>query len=97
MSFSPGLADAEGCIHLILLYWLDRTDRSMLKAFPPYDGKENGVFANRSPNRPNPIGVGVVELLGVDGVRLRVQGLDAMEGSPLIDINPYFPRGRQHP
>jgi formylmethanofuran dehydrogenase subunit E len=89
--FLPGLADVEGCTHLILLYWLDRADRSMLKAFPPHDGKEHGVFATRSPNRPNPIGVGVVELLAVEGERLKVRGLDALDDSPLIDIKPYFP------
>ncbi len=88
--FLPGLVDVEGCTHLILLYWLDRADRSMLKAFPPHDGKEHGVFATRSPNRPNPIGVGIVELLGVEGGRLKVRGLDAIEGSPLLDIKPYF-------
>jgi tRNA-Thr(GGU) m(6)t(6)A37 methyltransferase TsaA len=88
--FLLGLADVEGCTHLILLYWLDRADRSMLKAFPPHDGKEHGVFATRSPNRPNPIGVGVVELLAVEGGRLKVRGLDALDGSPLIDIKPYF-------
>jgi len=62
----------------------------MLKAFPPYDGKEHGVFATRSLNRPNPVGVGIVELLEIDGGRLKVRGLDAIEGSPLIDIKPYF-------
>ncbi|HOO53579.1 MAG TPA: tRNA (N6-threonylcarbamoyladenosine(37)-N6)-methyltransferase TrmO [Methanothrix sp.] len=88
--FLPGLSDVEGCTHLIHLHLLDRADRTMLKAFPPYDGKEHGVFATRSPNRPNPIGVGVVELLGVSGGKLKVRGLDAMEGTPLIDIKPYF-------
>jgi formylmethanofuran dehydrogenase subunit E len=62
----------------------------MLKAFPPYDGKEHGVFSTRSPNRPNPIGIGIVELLGIEEGRLRVRGLDAMEGSPLVDIKAYF-------
>ena len=88
--FLPGLSDVEGCTHLFLLRWLDRADRSMLKAFPPYDGKEHGVFATRSPNRPNPIGVGIVELLGVFGGRLRVRGLDALEGTQLLDIKPRF-------
>lgn len=88
--FLPGLTDVEGCTHLILLYWLDRADRSMLRAFPPHDGKEHGVFATRSPNRPNPIGVGIVELLAVEGKRLKVRGLDALDGTPLIDIKPYF-------
>jgi formylmethanofuran dehydrogenase subunit E len=62
----------------------------MLKAFPPYDGKEHGVLATRSPNRPNPIGVGIVGLLDVSGRRLRVRGLDALEGTALLDIKPYF-------
>ncbi|HOO53777.1 MAG TPA: tRNA (N6-threonylcarbamoyladenosine(37)-N6)-methyltransferase TrmO [Methanothrix sp.] len=90
MSSSPALPTWRGATHLILLYWLDRADRSMLKAFPPYDRKEHGVFATRSPNRPNPIGVGIVELLEVSGGKLKVRGLDAMEGTPLIDIKPYF-------
>lgn len=88
--FLPGLADVEGCTHLFLLYWLDRADRKVLKAFPPHDGKEHGVFATRSPNRPNPIGLGIVDLVGVAGGRLRVRGLDALEGTPLLDIKPYF-------
>jgi formylmethanofuran dehydrogenase subunit E len=88
--FLPGLTDVEGCTHLFLLYWLDRADRKMLKAFPPHDGKEHGVFATRSPNRPNPIGLGVVELLEISRGRLRVRGLDALEGTPLLDIKPYF-------
>ncbi len=69
---------------------LDRAEINMLKAFSPYDGKEHWVFATRSPNRPNPIGIGVVELLEVEVKRLTVRGLDAMEGTPLIDIKPYF-------
>ena len=80
----------EGCIHLILLRRLDRADRKMLKAYPPHDGREHGVFATRSPNRPNPIDLGIVELPGISGGWLLVWGLDALEGTPLISIKPPF-------
>jgi len=88
--YLPGLADVEGCTHLIILYWLDQADRSMLTACPPYDGKEHGVFATRSPNRPNPIGLGIVELVEIRGGKLKVKNLDAVDGTPLLDIKPYF-------
>jgi tRNA-Thr(GGU) m(6)t(6)A37 methyltransferase TsaA len=85
-----GLEDVEKKSHLIILSWFDRADRTMLRATPPHKKIEHGVFATRSPNRPNPVAFSVVDLLGCDGNVLRVRGLDALDGTPVIDIKPYL-------
>jgi len=87
--FSEGLQDVEQEPYLIVLYWLDRSDRTTLKAIPPHTGIEHGVFATRSPDRPNPIGICIVELIRREGNLLFVRGLDALDGTPLLDIKPY--------
>ena len=86
----PGLADIEGFSHLYVLWVFDRVDRVELTAWPPSDDRPHGVFATRSPQRPNPIGLTVVELLGRDGCALRVAGLDMLDGTPILDIKPYL-------
>jgi tRNA-Thr(GGU) m(6)t(6)A37 methyltransferase TsaA len=85
-----GLADIEGFSHLYVVWVFDRVDRVELTARPPADDRPHGVFATRSPQRPNPIGLTVVELLGRDGCRLRVAGLDMLDGTPILDIKPYL-------
>lgn len=87
--YCPGLKDIDLCTHLFVLFWLHLGDRGRLTAIPPHDGREHGVFATRSPNRPNPIALDVVELLEVEGCMLRVRGIDALDGSILLDIKPY--------
>lgn len=87
--YEPALLDIEKCSHLIVLYWQDRSDRGVLQTLTPWGPEVHGVFATRSPNRPNPIGLCVVELLEHDGRFLKVKGMDALDGSPLIDIKPY--------
>lgn len=87
--YTAGLADVDRCSHLIVLYWLDRADRSVLRATPPGQTQSRGVFSTRSPNRPNPVAFSVVDLLAVEGSTLRVRGLDALDGTPLIDLKPY--------
>ncbi len=89
--FEEGLRDIEDCTHLILIFWMDRARRDLLLARPPHEGKIHGVFATRSPHRPNPLGLTVVELLQKKGRRLWVKGIDAVDGTPLLDIKPYFP------
>lgn len=89
--YADGLKDIAERAHLIILYWLDRADRGTLTAIPPHSKKEHGVFATRSPDRPNPIGLAVVDNLGIDGARLIVRGLDAFDGTPVLDIKPYSP------
>ncbi len=90
--FAAGLADLEGFSHLILLYWLDRAEVARLRITPPFDGRERGIFATRSPDRPNPIGLAVVELAGfATPTTLAVRHLDCIDGTPLLDIKPYVP------
>jgi tRNA-Thr(GGU) m(6)t(6)A37 methyltransferase TsaA len=85
-----GLTDIEGFSHLFVLWIFDRADGSSLIASPPSDDRTHGVFATRSPRRPNPIGLTVVELLRRDGTRLHVRGVDMLDGSPIVDIKPYL-------
>ncbi|WML67039.1 MAG: S-adenosyl-L-methionine-binding protein [Methanoregula sp. SKADARSKE-2] len=89
--YCSGLDDVEKSSHLIVLSWFDRADRTMLRATPPHDPVEHGVFATRSPNRQNPVAFSVVDLLGRDRNILRVRGLDALDGTPVVDIKPYIP------
>ena len=89
--FAPGLADIEGFSHLFVLWFFDRSTDFDLIAHPPSDnGRPHGVFATRSPRRPNPIALTVVELLDRDGPRLRVRGVDMLDGTPILDIKPYM-------
>jgi len=85
-----GLEDIEGFSHLYVIWIFDRAEGSDLTAHPPSDDRPHGVFATRSPQRPNPIGLTVVELLARDGSRLRVRGIDMLDGTPIVDIKPYL-------
>ena len=97
--YCPGLLGTEGHSHLFILYWMHLRDdaghRGTLRVTPPrHEGAPlTGVFACRSPSRPNPIGLTVVELKRVEGCLLEVSGLDALKGSPVVDIKPYSSRG----
>lgn len=86
-----GLKDLEGFSHLILVYLFDRVEGYELVQSPYLDTDEHGLFAIRSPRRPNPIGVTVVRLEGIDRNVIAVKGLDMLDGTPLIDIKPYVP------
>ena len=88
--YAAGLADLETCTHLVVLYWMDLAPRNLVLQTPRHYGVARGVFALRSPARPNPIALSVVELLGLDGTRLAVKGLDCLDGTPLLDLKPYF-------
>lgn len=85
-----GLKDVASCSHLVLLYWMDKAPRNLVLQVPGHYGIQHGTFALRSPARPNPIAMSVVRLLGVEGATLSVVGLDCLDGTPLIDIKPYF-------
>ena len=82
-----GLAAGDA---LLVLTWLDRSRRDVLRVHPRDDpaNPERGVFGTRSPDRPNPIGVHRVTVLEVDGLRLRVQDLEALDGTPVVDVKP---------
>ena len=89
-AFEAGLADIEGFSHLHVIWVFDRVSDVELTAWPPADDRPHGVFATRSPQRPNPIGLTTVELLGREGCRLRVAGVDMLDGTPILDIKPYL-------
>ena len=88
--FEAGLADIEGFSHLIVLWVFDRSEGFELVAKPPIDDRTHGVFATRSPRRPNPIGLTVVELLRRGGRSLHVRGVDMLDGTPILDVKPYL-------
>lgn len=88
--FERGLQDIEGFSHLYVIWLFDRVADYDLVARPPSDDRPHGVFATRSPRRPNPIGLTVVELLRRDGPRLHVRGVDMLDGTPVLDLKPYL-------
>ena len=88
--FELGLTDIEGFSHLFVLWEFDRSQGFDLLGTPPIDNRPHGVFATRSPRRPNPIGLTVVELLRRAGAQLHVRGLDMLDGTPILDIKPYL-------
>ena len=88
--FEAGLVDIEGFSHLFVLWVFDRHSGFELTACPPSDNKPHGVFATRSPRRPNPIGLTVVQVLGREGARVLVRGVDMLDGTPILDIKPYL-------
>jgi tRNA-Thr(GGU) m(6)t(6)A37 methyltransferase TsaA len=84
------LKDVEGFSHLFVLWVFDRSEGFDLVGAPPVDDQPHGVFATRSPRRPNPIGLTVVELLRRERGSLFVRGVDMLEGTPILDIKPYM-------
>ena len=88
--WARALTNVESCSHLVVLYWMNRSRRDLVLQVPRHYGVPRGTFALRSPARPNPIAMSVVRLVGVDGTRLSVTGLDCLDNTPLLDIKPYF-------
>jgi tRNA-Thr(GGU) m(6)t(6)A37 methyltransferase TsaA len=88
--FEQGLADIEGFSHLFVIWEFDRSGGFELMGRPPCDDRSHGVFATRSPYRPNPIGLTVLELLRREGSDLHVRGVDMLDGTPILDIKPYL-------
>lgn len=92
--FAEDVLDALGGLavgdRVILLSWFDRADRDVLRTHPRSDASVpmRGVFATRSPDRPNPIGLHEVEILEIDGPRMHVRPLEAIDGTPIVDIKP---------
>jgi tRNA-Thr(GGU) m(6)t(6)A37 methyltransferase TsaA len=95
--FLPGLKDLKGVSHLFLLTFFDQANRKRLQTVTPYGPELHGVFATRSPHRPNPIGLSVVELVKIEGQRIFVRGVDALDGTPVIDLKPYNPEIDAYP
>jgi tRNA-Thr(GGU) m(6)t(6)A37 methyltransferase TsaA len=88
--FAPALAGVESCSHLLVLYWMHQARRDLVLQSPRHYSEQRGSFALRSPVRPNPIAASVVALRKVEGNVLTVVGLDCLDGTPLLDIKPYF-------
>jgi tRNA-Thr(GGU) m(6)t(6)A37 methyltransferase TsaA len=91
-----GLLDLDGFSHIILLYALHRCTGYSLTVTPFLDPSPHGIFATRSPKRPNAIGFSVVRLVGVDGCVLTIEDVDILDGTPLLDIKPYVPAFDAH-
>lgn len=88
--FDLGLTGIEGFSHLFVLWTFDRSEGYDLMVTPPSDDRPHGVFATRSPRRPNPIGLTVVELIRRDNAQLYVRGIDMLGGTPILDVKPYM-------
>ena len=88
--YAAALEGVSTCTHLVVLYFMDQARRDLLVQSPRH-GIRRGTFALRSPVRPNPIAMSVVRLVGIEGANLKVVGLDCLDGTPLIDLKPYFP------
>jgi tRNA-Thr(GGU) m(6)t(6)A37 methyltransferase TsaA len=89
--FQEGLDDLDGFSHIILLFYLDRTEFKDLKVHPRRDHSSRGLFATRAPSRPNKIGLSVVRLINIENNILEIEGVDMLDKSPLLDIKPYIP------
>ena len=94
LHFDPSVLDALSSLHpgdeVILLTWLDRANRDVLRVHPRGDRSrpQEGVFSTRSPDRPNPIGLHRVEITAIDGLHIQVRGLEALDGTPIVDVKP---------
>jgi tRNA-Thr(GGU) m(6)t(6)A37 methyltransferase TsaA len=88
--YAAALAGVETCSHLLVLYWMHEARRDLVLQAPRHYAEQRGTFALRSPVRPNPIAASVVRLVRLDGVCLSVIGLDCIDGTPLLDLKPYF-------
>lgn len=91
MEYIEGLKEIDGFSHIILLYYFDRAETVDLKVIPYLDTTPKGIFAIRHPNRPNKIGVSIVQLVSVEKNKLLVRGIDVLNNTPLLDIKPFVP------
>ena len=89
--YAEGLKDIEGFSHIILIFYFHMSKNTLLKVKPYMDNRLRGVFSTRAPSRPNPIGLSVVRLVGVEGTTLYIRDVDIVDGTPLLDIKPYVP------
>ena len=90
--YAPGLKDIEGFSHLTLVYCFHRITAPALRVVPFMDTVEHGIFATKAPKRPNRIGISTVRLLKVHAHRLEIEEVDMLDGTPLLDIKPFYPR-----
>jgi tRNA-Thr(GGU) m(6)t(6)A37 methyltransferase TsaA len=93
--FTPGLESLDGFSHLIIIFAFHRASGFKLRTVPPGQSRPRGIFATRSPHRPNLLGLSVVRLIAREGPVLKVSGLDMIDGTPVLDIKPYTRRDRK--
>ena len=89
--YAEGLRDIEGFSHIFLIYHFHLSEGYSLKVKPYLDDQLHGVFVTRAPARPNPIGISIVRLVKIEGVKLYIRDVDIVDGTPLLDIKPYVP------
>ena len=94
--FTPGLKDLDGFERVWLIYWFDRASKARLEVTPFLDSQTRGLFATRSPCRPNPIGISCVRISRIEGNVIHILDADMLDGTPLIDIKPYVPAFDAH-
>ncbi len=90
--YGKGLKDVESFSHIHVLYYLHKSNSYTLSVRTPWDSSLHGIFATRTPNRPSPVGYAAARLIERKGRELVVEGLDAIDGTPVIDIKPYIPK-----
>jgi tRNA-Thr(GGU) m(6)t(6)A37 methyltransferase TsaA len=90
-NFEHALSDLEAWDHIWVIFWFHLNESWRPKVLPPRSNKRRGVFSTRSPHRPNPIGLSVVELESIEGLTLHVRNVDMIDGTPVLDIKPYVP------
>jgi len=93
---TAGLADLEGFSHIIVLYHFHRAGATQLRVTPFLDNTPRGLFSTRAPKRPNPLGLSIVKLTGVEGNILHIENVDMLNGTPVVDIKPYVPDFDRH-
>ena len=89
--YAAGLLDLERCSHIWLLYWMHEARRDLIVQVPGHLGQPRGTFALRSPVRPNPVAMAAVKLVAIEGTTLIVEHVDCLDGTPVVDIKPYYP------
>ncbi len=90
--YADGLKDLEGFSHITLFYHFHKVEGYKLRVTPFMDTVEHGIFACKAPKRPNPIGMSTVKLIGIEGNILHLEQVDMLDGTPLLDIKPFFPK-----
>lgn len=90
--YTEGLKDMEGFSHITLLYWFHKITSYELQVIPFMDTEKRGIFSCKAPKRPNAIGLSTVRLLSVEGNLVHIEQVDMLDGTPLIDIKPFYPR-----
>jgi tRNA-Thr(GGU) m(6)t(6)A37 methyltransferase TsaA len=90
--YTEGLSDLEGFSHITLLYHFHKIKGHKLKVIPFMDTEERGIFSCKAPKRPNAIGTSTVKIIGIEGNIVHIDQVDMLDGSPLIDIKPFYPR-----